>query len=136
MTAGLIVDETGTQRLIGYVLDIGNPDLRARCLLDLDDRHLNRQDILHGGIAATLLDNAMGATGSLTVDPSGRHPFTTLSLTVNYLAPGRPGRVTATGRVTGGGRATLFIEGELRHEDGTLIATAIGVFRKSREVPA
>ncbi|MDM7458087.1 MAG: PaaI family thioesterase [Paracoccus sp. (in: a-proteobacteria)] len=136
MTGGLILDETGTQRLIGYVLDIGSPDLRARCLLDLDDRHLNRQGILHGGIAATLLDNAMGATGSLTVDPSGRHPFTTLSLTVNYLAPGRPGRVTATGRVTGGGRTTLFIEGELRHDDGTLIATAIGVFRKSREVPA
>ncbi|MCZ2500676.1 hotdog fold thioesterase, partial [Xylophilus sp. Kf1] len=96
----------------------------AVCWLDLDDRHLNRQGILHGGLAATLLDSAMGATGSLTVDTTGRHPFTTLSLTVNYLAPGLPGRVTATGRVTGGGRATLFIEGALRHEDGTLIATA------------
>lgn len=136
MTAALIRDETGTQRLIGYVLDVGHPDLRARCILDLDARHLNRQDILHGGVAATLLDSAMGATGSLTVDPSGRHPFTTLALTVNYLAPGRPGRVEAVGRVTGGGRATLFIEGALRHEDGTLIATATGVFRKSREVPS
>ncbi len=59
----------------------------AVCWLDLDDRHLNRQGILHGGLAATLLDSAMGATGSLTVDATGRHPFTTLSLTVNYLAP-------------------------------------------------
>lgn len=127
----VITGETGTQRLIGYVLDVSDP-AGAACILDLDDRQLNRQDILHGGIAATLLDNAMGATGSLTVDPSGTHPFMTLSLTVNYLAPGRPGRITARGRVTGGGRATLFIKGALRHEDGTLIATATGVFRKTK----
>ena len=129
---GVIRDETGTQRLLGYVLDVGGDDRRARCSLDLDDRHLNRQDILHGGIAATLLDNAMGATASLSVDDTGRHPFTTLALTVNYLAPGRPGQVQAIGRITGGGSSTLFIEGELRHQDGTLIATATGVFRKSR----
>ncbi|MFN3274428.1 MAG: PaaI family thioesterase [Paracoccus sp. (in: a-proteobacteria)] len=131
----LIENETGTQRLIGYVLDVGQGDGCARALLDLDDRHLNRQGILHGGLSATLLDSAMGATGSLTVDPSGRHPFTTLSLTVNYLAPGRPGRIEATGRITGGGRSTLFIEGVLRHQDGTLIATATGVFRKTRKEP-
>ncbi|MBM3604442.1 MAG: PaaI family thioesterase [Alphaproteobacteria bacterium] len=131
----LIRDETGAQRLIGYVLDVGQGDGCARCRLDTDERHLNRQGILHGGIAATLLDNAMGATGSLSVDPSGRHPFTTLALTVNYLSPGRLGRIEATGRITGGGRTTLFIEGELRHEDGALIATATGVFRKSRQEP-
>ena len=130
----LIHGETGTQSLIGYVLDVGDR-AGAVCWLDLEDRHLNRQGILHGGLAATLLDSAMGATGSLTVDATGRHPFTTLSLTVNYLAPGHPGRVTATGRVTGGGRATLFIEGALRHEDGALIATATGVFRKTRAAP-
>ena len=130
----LIHGETGTQSLIGYVLDVGDR-AGAVCWLDLDDRHLNRQGILHGGLAATLLDSAMGATGSLTVDATGRHPFTTLSLTVNYLAPGHPGRVTATGRVTGGGRATLFNEGALRHEDGTLIAPATGVFRKTRAAP-
>ena len=132
---GLILDETGTQRLIGYVVDTGAGDGTAACRLDLDDRHLNRQGMLHGGLAATLLDSAMGATGSLTVDASGRHPFTTLSLTVNYVAPGRPGTVEARGRVTGGGRSTLFIEGALRHQDGTLIATATDVFRKSRQEP-
>ncbi|WP_022705930.1 PaaI family thioesterase [Paracoccus zeaxanthinifaciens] len=131
----LILDETGTQRLIGYVVDIGAGDGTAACRLDLDDRHLNRQGMLHGGLAATLLDSAMGTTGSLTVDPTGRHPFTTLSLTVNYVAPGRPGIVEARGRITGGGRSTLFIEGALRHQDGTLIATATGVFRKSRQEP-
>lgn len=122
-------DDSGAQRLIGFALDISD-GARARCILDLDERHLNRMGILHGGIAATLLDSALGVTASLTSDPSGRHPVSTVSLNVNYLAPGRPGRVTATGRLTGGGRSTLFVEGDLRHEDGTLIATATGVFRK------
>lgn len=129
---GLIRDETGAQRLIGYVLDVGRGDGLARCILDLDERHLNRHNRLHGGIAAALLDNASGAAGSLSTDPTGRHPYVTLSMTIDYLAPGLPGRVTATARITGGGRRTKFIAAELHHEDGTLIATSTGVFQPIR----
>lgn len=132
---GLIRDETGTQTLIGYVLDVGQGDGMARCWLDLDHRHLNRHDVLHGGIAAAMLDNASGATGSLTIDASGKHPFITISLSINFIAPGKPGRITATARVTGGGRMTKYIDAELRHEDGTLIATSTGVFKPLRPLP-
>ncbi|WP_236641328.1 PaaI family thioesterase [Paracoccus aeridis] len=130
MAAGLIENETGTQRLIGYRLDVGQPDRRARCRLVLDDRHTNRHGVLHGGIAATLLDSACGATASLTVDDTGLRPFLTISLTIDFIAAGRAGGVTATGRVTGGGRSLLFVAGELLHDDGTLIATASGVFKR------
>lgn len=130
---GIIRDETGAQRLIGYVLDVGREDGTARCWLDVDSRHLNRHNRLHGGIAAAMLDNASGAVGSLSADPTGRHPFVTLSMTVSYLAPGQPGRITAIARITGGGRRTKFIEAELRHEDGTLIATSSGVFQPIRQ---
>lgn len=116
MSDGLIRDETGTQRLVGYVLDVGQPDRRARCILDMDERHLNRHGVLHGGIAATLLDNASGATASLTVDPAGRAPFLTISLDTQFIAPARAGRVTAIAEVTGGGRSLLFIAARLEHE--------------------
>ena len=43
------------------------------------------------------------------------------------------GRVTATGKVTGGGRNLMFLEGELHDEDGRLLATATGVYKKVRE---
>jgi len=132
---GIIRDETGAQRLIGYVLDVGAGDGTARCWLDLDHRHLNRHDRLHGGIAATMLDNASGAVCSLSMDPTGRHPWLTLAMNVNYLAPGLPGRITATARISGGGRRTRFVEAELRHEDGTLIATSTGVFQPIRSAP-
>lgn len=133
MSDGLILDETGTQRLVGYVLDVGQPDRRARCMLDIDERHLNRHGVLHGGIAATLLDNASGATASLTVDPAGRAPFLTISLNTQFLAPARRGRLTAIAEVTGGGRSLLFIAARLEHEDGTLVATSSGVFKRVPE---
>lgn len=127
---GIIRGETGTQRLIGYELDVGQPDRRARCRLLVDERHTNRHGVLHGGIAALLLDNACGATASLTLDEGGRQPFLTISLNVDFVGAGREGGVTATGRVTGGGRSLVFVAAELVADDGTLIATASGVFKR------
>lgn len=127
--AGLIYDETGTQRLIGYVVDVRDP-AHGRCFLDVNDAHLNRHGALHGGIAVTLLDNASGTTGSLTVDASGTAPFLTVSVNTQFISSGKRGRMTATGTVTGGGRSLLFIAAELRHADGTLVATSSGVFKR------
>lgn len=126
---GVILDESGTQRLLGYVLDLGQGDGMARCHMQVGPQHLNRQGILHGGLSTTLLDNALGGAASLTAGADGMARFSTVSLNVDFLAPGLPGRVEAVGRVKGGGRKLVFVEGELRHEDGTLIATASGVFR-------
>jgi len=128
-----IRNETGTQRLVGYVIDVSAPNGCATCWLDVEPRHLNRHNVLHGGIATMLLDSASGATGSLTEDPSGLAPFLSVSLTVNFIAPGLPGRVTATGRIMGGGRSIKYISADLIHEDGTLIATSTGVFKKVPE---
>ncbi|ASJ73144.1 PaaI family thioesterase [Granulosicoccus antarcticus] len=133
-TSAIIEGETGAQRLIGYTLDVGQPDARARCYLTLSDAHLNRHHVLHGGIATTMLDNAMGATASLTVDASGRIPFMTISLNTHFLAPAAHGtQLIATGRIVGGGKSLKFIEGELVDSTGRLIATASGVFKR---VPA
>lgn len=128
---GLIRDETGAQTLIGYVLDVTQGDGRARCHLTLGAQHLNRHAVLHGGIATSMLDNALGATASLTADPTGRVPFMTLSMTTHFIAPARIGAaLTATGRITGGGRATLFVDGALTDAEGQLIATATGVYKR------
>ncbi|MCE0503923.1 PaaI family thioesterase [Roseivivax sp. GX 12232] len=127
----VIEGETGAQRSLGYVLDVGQGDGSARCHLEVGAGHANRHGVLHGGIAAVLLDNAMGATASLTVDPRGRAPFLTISLTTNFLAAAEQGdALTATARVTGGGKSLLFIAADLTAADGRLIATATGVFKR------
>lgn len=133
---GIIRGETGAQRLLGYMLDVGRSDGRARCHLTVGPEHTNRHGMLHGGIVATILDNAMGATGSLTRDPQGRYPFLTISLNTQYLAPAREGEtLVAVGRITGGGRKLVFIEGELRGPEDRLIATATGVFKPVPQAP-
>ncbi len=127
---GIIRNETGVQRLLGYVLDVGQGDGRARCHLEITEEHGNRHGMLHGGVTTAMLDNAMGATASLSIDETGLMPCMTISMTVNFLAPARPGQMLiATGRRTGGGRATIFVEGVVEAEDGSVIATASGVFR-------
>jgi acyl-coenzyme A thioesterase 13 len=128
---GIIVNETGAQRLLAYELDVGQSDKKARCSLMVTDSHLNRHDSLHGGIASAVLDNAMGATASLTADATGRIPFMTISLNTQFLAPAKKGdQLTATGAVVGGGKSIKFVEGQLLSADGRIIATATGVFKR------
>jgi uncharacterized protein (TIGR00369 family) len=54
----------------------------------------------------------------------GEFYTTTVSLTVNFLTPTRPGRITAEAKVTQLGKTIAFVEGKLTAEDGTLLATA------------
>lgn len=128
---GIIVNETGAQTLLGYVLDVSQTDKKARCLVTVTDDHLNRHDSLHGGIATAVLDNAMGATASLTADDTGRVPFMTISLNIQFMAPAKKGdELTATGKVVGGGLSIKFVEGQLLNAQGEIIATATGVFKR------
>ena len=129
-TPGIIVDETGTQRTLGYVLDLTGDDGRARCRMTLDERHTNRHGALHGGLVAVMLDNAMGATGSLAISRETVHPMLTISMNVDFIASAQVGdTLVAEGWIVGGGRKTKFIHGHLHDQTGKLIATGSGVFK-------
>jgi acyl-coenzyme A thioesterase 13 len=57
--------------------------------LQTDDRHANPAGAVHGGVVATLCDTAVGhAIAEEADDISGA---VTVSLTVDYLAPAKPG---------------------------------------------
>lgn len=126
-----IANNTGAQSTIGYVVQIESG--QARVILDLHEGHINRNDGLHGGIAATLLDAVCGYTASIRDGDDVVLPVTTVSLTVNYLARAQTGRVTATARLTGGGKRIVFTDAVLSAEDGTTIATATGTYKMLRQ---
>ena len=134
--SGLIHDQSGTQSLVGYVVDIGQADGKGRAWLDITDRHTNRVGMLHGGLTAMLLDAACGFTASRmfadgTGESADKAPLVTVSLTVNFVDGARLGqRVTATGHPAGGGRKIAYVNGDVRDQDGRLVATATGVFRR------
>ncbi|MGA2320659.1 MAG: PaaI family thioesterase [Solirubrobacteraceae bacterium] len=79
--------------------------------------------MVHGGIAATILDSCMGCAVHTTLEAG--IGYTTTDLHVRYIRAMRDttGRVLAEGRVVHGGKRTATAEGRLYAEnDETLIA--------------
>ena len=79
--------------------------------------------MVHGGIAATILDSCMGCAVHTTL--AAGVGYTTTDLQVRYVRAMREstGRVLAEGRVVHEGRRTATAEGRLFAEsDGSLIA--------------
>lgn len=86
--------------------------------------HYNPIGAVHGGLACTLLDSALGCAGH-TILPGGIG-YTSVDLNVRYLRPitHASGLLRATGRVVKGGRRVIFTEGDLTDAAGTVLATA------------
>lgn len=84
--------------------------------------HYNPIGSVHGGIAATLLDSAMGCAVQ-SVLPTGTI-YTTLELKVNYLRPltSSTGLVRSEGKIIHRGRRIATAEGRIVDEAGKLYA--------------
>ena len=95
---------------------------RAVFTVEPDERHYNGLGIAHGGLAATLLDSALGCAIN-TVMPAGR-VFTTLEMKVNYVRPMRreTGEVRCEAEVLHAGSRVATAEGRIVDADGKLYA--------------
>lgn len=125
--------DSGAQALVGYAIDLDDPQGGALVVLDIEPRHLNRVGSLHGGIVAMLLDAAAGFAASRSWSQAGDACLVTLSLTTNFLASTGSGRVVAQGRIAGGGETIRFAEAALRDQSGRVLATACGAFKRVRD---
>lgn len=82
----------------------------------------NPAGFVQGGMLSAMLDDTMGpAVFAMT---GGKLYTSTISLTVNFLAPAKPGPLIGEARVTQLGKTVAFVEGKLTSEDGTVLATA------------
>lgn len=100
--------------------------------LVLAEPHCNARGLLHGGVIATLADNAMGHSFlAARAAEAGEAPAgaVTVSLSVDFAAVARLGQwVLVTPRVLKAGKSMGFVDA-LVTADGTLIARASGTFR-------
>jgi uncharacterized protein (TIGR00369 family) len=87
-------------------------------------RHYNPIGSVHGGIAATLLDSALGCAIFSTLHKGDT--WTTLELKLNFVRPMTKdtGPVRAEGRVIHRGRTVATSEGDLKDRAGKLYAHA------------
>ena len=82
----------------------------------------NPAGFIQGGILTAMLDDTMGP--AVLVMTEGRLYTATISLTVNFLASAKPGRIVGEARVTQLGKTVAFMEGRLTADEGVLIAIA------------
>jgi acyl-CoA thioesterase len=87
---------------------------------------LQGANAVQGGAVSAMLDFAMAAAIMTKLDETIH--FATASLTVSFLAPVRPGRLRAEGKLDRLGRRNGFARAALRSEgDGDVLATASSV---------
>jgi len=101
----------------------------ARMEIEIQEHHMNRQGIVHGGILATMIDSAAGYAGAFSTELPFGLPRATLSMSVNYIESAAEGRLICTGRRTGGGKRTFTATAEVHDDKGALLATGQTVYR-------
>lgn len=109
--------------LLGFEIDVVEPG-RVVFGLQPAEHHYNTNGVVHGGVAAALLDTVTGCA-VMTELPFGTN-CATLELKVNYirsLGAGSP-RLSCIGTVIHLGRRSAVAEGRLELPDGRLAAHA------------
>ena len=82
----------------------------------------NPAGFVQGGILSAMLDDTMGP--AVFVMTEGRLYTATITMTVNFLAPAKPGPIVGEARVTQLGKTIAFAEVRLMAADGAVLATA------------
>lgn len=112
-----------SSRLLGWrLLDARPKEGWIRIGFDGKRDFCNPAGFVQGGILSAMLDDTMGP--AVFVMTEGRLYTATITITVNFLAPAKPGPIIGEARVTQLGKTVAFVEGRLTAGDGALLATA------------
>jgi uncharacterized protein (TIGR00369 family) len=110
---------------LGCVLEHVEPG-KTIVTLAVEERHLNGIGILHGGVHASLLDNAMGIT-AMVARPNDK--VVTTNLNVHYLSSLKQGKVTVTTELIHQSRKMMTVYGKIEDSQGILGSWGSGSFR-------
>ena len=104
---------------------------KAELQLPVTRDHLNGALAVHGGVFATMLDNAVTFCAAFAGDGRPGHRCLTLSLTTSFVGPAVEGDVlTARAHIAGGGRKLVFVQGEIVNQEGSRLAHGDAVIKR------
>lgn len=127
-------ETTGWKNLrTGPFMDRIGPVLRARALdgstiygFQTDASHCNAIGTVHGGVLASLLDQAIAVEAWNAAD---RQPTVTIQMDTRFVSAAHAGEfLEASTTQRHGTRSMLFVDAEI-HADDRLIATATAVMK-------
>jgi uncharacterized protein (TIGR00369 family) len=112
-----------SSKLLGWqLLDARPKEGWIRIGFDGKPEFCNPAGFVQGGILSAMLDDTMGP--AVFIMTEGKLFTSTITMTVNFLAPAKPGPITGEANVTQLGKTIAFVEGRLMAEDATVLATA------------
>jgi uncharacterized protein (TIGR00369 family) len=97
--------------------------------MEVLDRHVNLQGLVHGGMLAILADTACGLSIRSAMEAGRLH--VTTDMDIHYLAPAQPGRLFGRGKAIKVGRSLAFAEVSIEDAEGRLLARAQSRFSVS-----
>jgi uncharacterized protein (TIGR00369 family) len=112
-----------SSKLLGWHLLDARPE-QGWIRIGFDGRRefCNPAGFIQGGILGAMLDDTMGPAVFVMTD--GRLYTATITMTVNFLAPAKVGRIIGEANVTQLGKTVAFVEGRLTADDSTVLATS------------
>ncbi|MEW9673559.1 PaaI family thioesterase [Ammoniphilus sp. 3BR4] len=113
------------RELIGIQIE----DIRegyAKLSVSVDDKLLQSGDFVHGGVLAVLIDSVI-ASAIRTVLDQGKMAVTA-EMNVNFLRPAKKGKLIAEGQLVNKGRLLMVGTGDVKDEEGRLLATGRATF--------
>lgn len=124
----------GRPRFRTFTTDIGFKieewrDGFGRISLPLNPGLQNAYGVVHGGVIMTMMDMLTSMVGLYCTVKGNRRYSMTVSLNTQFIGQSRTGRLIGTGQRSAAGRKLFFATGEIRTEEGALVATASAVHR-------
>jgi uncharacterized protein (TIGR00369 family) len=117
-------EEVTFSRHIGAKVERVEPG-RSTISIEVEDIHLNGAGTLHGGVYASLIDNAMGLSVLALVGVRSA----TIQMNVHFLGAVSEGHITCESEVLHRTRRTATAEAKVRDAEGNLVALGTGAFR-------
>jgi len=109
------------------LLEIDPERGEIRVQFEAKPEFLNPMGVVQGGFVAAMLDDTLGPALVCTLPPGQFAP--TIELKVNFIRPAPLGVLIGAGRIVSRGGTIAFLSGELRTEQGDLVATATATAR-------
>ena len=117
-------EEVTFSRHIGAKVEEVEPG-RSVISIEVEEIHLNGAGTLHGGVYASLIDNAMGLSVLALVGVR----TATIEMNVHFLGAVSEGRITCRSQVVHRTRRTATAEAKVYDSEENLVAMGTGAFR-------
>jgi uncharacterized protein (TIGR00369 family) len=97
-----------------------------RVRMTIREDHINQAGLLAGPVTYALVDYSMGST--LWTEREGEERIATIGISINYVQTAREGDVICETTLDRRNDRVAVMRSEVSHEDGRVLATAIGSF--------